>query len=174
MALYVSPQFLLGIDVVSGWVEDGVEWRELGTGESQVGCLGSLVFLMVAQGSETGLVASLVFFGLFLATVLPATLAYVESLVRMGPSATSVIVVGASLGEMAFPVVVGHLFETLGPGAFVISGLSATLAMLAIALAIQAAAQVHTNRSRIRSPALIPRRDRPCSTFSELAEEGAK
>lgn len=116
-----------------------------------MGCWVGLMLLSAAEGSEAGLFWAIGLFGLSLASVVPATLALAETLVQIGRSlpsdpeeggtremlmglsatATSLIVVGASFGEMVFPVVVGHLMETMGAPIFVLVGAFASTAVIA-------------------------------------------
>jgi hypothetical protein len=57
-------------------------------------------------------------FGLFMASIFPTVLTLAESFIPISGKIATIFVVGASLGELALPAAVGHMFVVVGPVSF--------------------------------------------------------
>src|SRR5690606_2546710 len=55
-------------------------------------------------------------FGLFIASIFPTVITWAERRMGMSGLVTSMFLVGASLGAMFFPWLIGQLFDRYGPG----------------------------------------------------------
>uniref|UniRef100_A0A914WC67 Cytochrome b5 heme-binding domain-containing protein n=1 Tax=Plectus sambesii TaxID=2011161 RepID=A0A914WC67_9BILA len=98
VSVYVSPGFLLFVDVA--------------------GSLFAVLVIFFFRESLKALYVGTLLFGLFLSSVYPSTISTVEQFVNVGPSATSILVVGAAAGEMVYPVTIGKLLDRNGPWVF--------------------------------------------------------
>ena len=80
-----------------------------------LGCLASLVVILLWPGSPTALWIGTIGAGLTIASVFPVTLALAERRMPITSTATSWFFVGAGAGGMALPWLIGQLFESVGP-----------------------------------------------------------
>ena len=82
-----------------------------------VGCVfWSAILLLV--NSHFVLWLSSALFGLFMASIFPTVLTLAETFMPISGKVATVFVVGASLGELALPAAVGHMFVNLGAPSF--------------------------------------------------------
>jgi MFS transporter, FHS family, Na+ dependent glucose transporter 1 len=101
------------------------------------GCLASAVLLLAAAGQPPGLWAGSLGLGLFMAPVFPTLLVRAERRMTITGRVTSWFYVGASLGAMTLPSLIGQLFEGTGPQVllwFVMAAMTAELIMLLVVL----------------------------------------
>jgi FHS family Na+ dependent glucose MFS transporter 1 len=97
-----------------------------------VGCLLSAAVLLLWPGSPLATWVSTLGMGLFMASAFPAALTLAERRVAITGRITSWFLVGASLGGMTLPLLMGQLFESAGPQ----SAMALLVLYLAMALAI--------------------------------------
>lgn len=71
--------------------------------------------LLVTVGAEAVLWTVAAGFGLSMASIFPTALNVVGSVLDLNGKVATIMVVGASLGEMALPLAAGWLFEQTGP-----------------------------------------------------------
>ncbi len=95
-----------------------------------VGGGGALGLILLWPGSPAALWLGTALVGLCLAPVFPTTLSLAERHLRVSGRTTSYFFVGASVGDMTIPWLIGQLFEPLGPP----SAIATVLASLAAAL----------------------------------------
>ncbi|KAG1656931.1 Major facilitator superfamily domain-containing protein 4A [Nymphon striatum] len=88
------------------------------------GCTFALIFMQVGGNNETVIYAGTCMFGLFLSSVFPTAVSWIEQYINANTIITSILVLGAATGEMCFPVIVGQTFETGGPTFFLIFALA--------------------------------------------------
>jgi MFS family permease len=74
--------------------------------------------VLLAFSSKVVLWLSSALFGLFMASIFPTVLTLAESFMPISGKVATVFVVGASLGELALPAVVGHAFVNMGAVSF--------------------------------------------------------
>lgn len=79
------------------------------------GCLLSMVVLLVGQKSSTALWAGTIGLGLSMSVIFPTTIALAEHTLSLSGKMTSYFFIGASLGGMSIPWLIGQLFEQIGP-----------------------------------------------------------
>lgn len=60
--------------------------------------------------------------GLFLSSSFPSMLAYTEDILQYRGCATTVLVIGAGIGEMALQMLVGSVFQARGSYSFLVCG----------------------------------------------------
>jgi FHS family Na+ dependent glucose MFS transporter 1 len=81
------------------------------------GCIIWSLVLLVFDSADA-LWSSAAFFGLFMASIFPTVLTLAETFIVISGKVATVFVVGASLGELALPAAVGHMFVSLGAVSF--------------------------------------------------------
>jgi FHS family Na+ dependent glucose MFS transporter 1 len=79
------------------------------------GCLLSLGFILVFSHSFAAMVAGVIGVGLCMSSIFPAVLSFAGQQLTLSGHVTGRLIVGASLGAMTVPLLIGHVFETLGP-----------------------------------------------------------
>lgn len=79
------------------------------------GCLLSLVVLIAGQSSVVALWAGTIGLGLSMSVIFPTTIALAEDTLSLSGQMTSYFFIGASLGGMSIPWLIGQLFEKIGP-----------------------------------------------------------
>jgi fucose permease len=115
---------LLGIPIAS---RIRPRWILLG---DLFGCLASVGILLLWSSSPTALWLGTAGLGLFMASVFPTAITLGERRVGITGQTTSWFLVGASLGAMTLPWLIGRLFESVGPGStIVVIAVALTLAM---------------------------------------------
>jgi FHS family Na+ dependent glucose MFS transporter 1 len=80
-----------------------------------LGCLLSMLVIVLWPSSTTALTAGTLGLGLSIASIFPNTLTFAGARMAITGRVTSLFFVGASLGSMFFPWFVGQLIEPLGP-----------------------------------------------------------
>ncbi len=105
--------------------------RQVLTGDL-AGCLVSVLVLVVWMGNPVATWIGTFGAGLFMASIFPTAISLAEKHLKITGTVTSLFFVGASLGGMSLPLLIGQLFESIGPG----------VTILAIALAVLLAALV--------------------------------
>ena len=101
--------------------------------------IGGIVLTGIMMANQNSLViiwfgASLL--GLSLAAVVPTLLVFVSDSTKLTGKAMSIIVVGASIGSMILPWLVGQMFETIGPQSLFVSILISLICALGVFLFI--------------------------------------
>lgn len=79
------------------------------------GCLLSMVVLLTWQNSTTALWVGTIGLGLFMSVIFPTTISLAEHTLSLNSQMTSYFFVGAALGSMSIPWLIGQLFERIGP-----------------------------------------------------------
>jgi FHS family Na+ dependent glucose MFS transporter 1 len=79
------------------------------------GCLLSMAVLIVGQNSPAALWLGTIGLGLSMSVIFPTTLALAEDTLSLSGQMTSYFFIGASLGGMSIPWLIGQLFENIGP-----------------------------------------------------------
>lgn len=80
-----------------------------------VGCLACVGLVLVWPWSLTAVWLGTIGLGLSMASVFPTTLSLAERHLHVSGKTTSYFFVGASLGGMSIPWIIGQLFEVVGP-----------------------------------------------------------
>jgi FHS family Na+ dependent glucose MFS transporter 1 len=80
-----------------------------------VGCLLGLGLAVLGSGSPPLIWLATIIFGASIATLFPVTMSFASQIVTVTGQFTSWIFVGASLGGMLIPWLIGQFFETAGP-----------------------------------------------------------
>jgi len=99
--------------------------RQVLTGDL-AGCLVSVLVLIVWMGNPVATWIGTFGAGLFMASIFPTAISMAEKHLKITGTVTSLFFVGASLGGMSLPLLIGQLFESIGP----------RVTILAIALAV--------------------------------------
>ncbi len=100
------------------------------------GCLASVTIILLFPKSLGALITGACGLGLFMASVLPTLLSFADKQLHLTGQMTGGFITGASLGAMLVPLVIGQLFESIGPrivvlfAAFLVVAMSAVMAML--------------------------------------------
>ncbi len=102
-----------------------------------VGCLLSLVIILLWPDSPTVLWLGTVGVGLSVAPLFPTTISLIERRMAITGWVTGWFFVGASLGSMSIPLLIGQMFEPIGPQAAMIIILIDTLLALGIFVVIR-------------------------------------
>ncbi len=79
------------------------------------GCLLSMAVLIVGQHSSVALWIGTIGLGLSMSVIFPTTIALAEHTLSLSGQMTSYFFVGAALGGMTIPWLIGQLFERIGP-----------------------------------------------------------
>jgi FHS family Na+ dependent glucose MFS transporter 1 len=83
-----------------------------------LGAAASAALLLLAPHSRVALWSGTVGVGFFMASIFPTTLSFAGRRLRITGQVTAWFFVGASLGAMVLPWIIGQLFEPLGPWVF--------------------------------------------------------
>ncbi|KAM7295228.1 major facilitator superfamily domain-containing protein 4A [Ixodes scapularis] len=83
-----------------------------------IGCTIGVVLMLSFPWSKAVLIVGTMLLGCFMSSVFPTALSLAEQCIYVSPRITSTLVVGAALGEMSMPVILGHEFHRAGPTAF--------------------------------------------------------
>lgn len=78
-------------------------------------CVLGLLIMLAGQGDATATTASALVFGLGMASLFAMMVAYAEQHMVISGSTTGLFLVGASLGGMVVPLLIGRTFESIGP-----------------------------------------------------------
>ncbi|XP_027049786.1 major facilitator superfamily domain-containing protein 4A-like isoform X2 [Pocillopora damicornis] len=102
IALFLSPAVMLLVDLI--------------------GCLVSSLLMLVFRASESALWMGTSTFGLFMSNVFPTSVALAEQYFNVTGTVTCMFVVSAAIGEMIIPLIVGKVFDYVGPISFLAEG----------------------------------------------------
>ncbi|KAK2571425.1 Sodium-dependent glucose transporter 1 [Acropora cervicornis] len=83
--------------------------------------------------------------GLFMSSVFPTSIALAEYYIDLTAPVTSVMIVSAALGELILPLVVGQVFERLGPVSFLAIAFCACFMALMIFILLRSAEKSDTD-----------------------------
>ncbi|MBK8905496.1 MAG: MFS transporter [Anaerolineaceae bacterium] len=84
-------------------------------GGALTGCLLSMTVLLLGQSSPAALWVGTIGLGLSMSVIFPTTIALAEHTLSLSGQMTSYFFIGASLGSMSIPWLIGQLFESIGP-----------------------------------------------------------
>lgn len=98
VSIYVSPRIMLLADVA--------------------GCLASIILMFLFRHHVTSLWIGTATFGLCLSNIFPTSVSMAESYFRLTGTITCFFVVCSGIGEMAIPLLIGKLFDVIGPISF--------------------------------------------------------
>lgn len=98
VSIYVSPRVMLLADVA--------------------GCLASIILMFLFRHQVTSLWIGTATFGLCLSNIFPTSVSMAESYFRLTGTITCFFVVCSGIGEMAIPLLIGKLFDVIGPISF--------------------------------------------------------
>jgi FHS family Na+ dependent glucose MFS transporter 1 len=90
LSLYMSPKLMMTIDLA--------------------GSLCSVIFIWVFASHYTGILVSLCFYGLFMASTFPTAITLLQTIVPVTGHMTTAFVIGASTGCMVIPLIVSNSF----------------------------------------------------------------
>eukprot|EP00111_Clytia_hemisphaerica_P018702 TCONS_00055262-protein len=102
VSIYVSPRVMLLADVA--------------------GCLISIILMFLFRHHVISLWIGTAFFGLCLSNIFPTSVSMAESYFRLTGTITCFFVVCSGIGEMAIPLLIGKLFDVIGPISFLSVG----------------------------------------------------
>ena len=117
---------LLGIPIAARFRPGAILVADL------LGCVASLAIILAWPDSVVALWAGSIGLGLAQASIFPAAITLTEQRVHVTGQITGWFLVGASIGAMTLPWLIGQLFEPVGPQVAMIAILAATLAALAV------------------------------------------
>ncbi|WP_420631032.1 MFS transporter [Candidatus Leptofilum sp.] len=83
-------------------------------GGALAGCVASMLILLTWRSSTAVLWAGTIGLGLSMSVIFPTTLSWAEHTLSLSGKMTSYFFVGASLGAMSIPWLIGQLFESVG------------------------------------------------------------
>jgi len=98
VSMYVSPKVMLLFDIT--------------------GCLASIISMFIFRFRPLSLWIGTATFGLCLSNIFPTSVSMAESYFRLTGTITCFFVVCSGLGEMAVPLLIGKLFDVIGPISF--------------------------------------------------------
>lgn len=93
------------------------------------GCLISVMLILLIPHSLRALIAGTCGLGLCMASVFPTLLSYANSRLHLTGQITGGLITGASLGAMLVPLVIGQLFESIGPRVVLLFAVALLIAM---------------------------------------------
>ncbi|NJN55209.1 MAG: MFS transporter [Anaerolineae bacterium] len=97
-----------------------------------IGCLASVGVILLWPNSLTAVWLGTIGLGLSMASVFPTTLSLAERHLHVSGKTTSYFFVGASLGGMSIPLIIGQQFESVGPLAAIVIIFVCLVASLAV------------------------------------------
>jgi MFS transporter, FHS family, Na+ dependent glucose transporter 1 len=100
---------LVGIPISAFMDAKKILWVDL------VGCVASMLLIVLFPFEKAVVWACTILLGLSMATIFPTALSFAEKRLNISGTITSWFFVGASLGGMVLPWVIGQVFEPLGP-----------------------------------------------------------
>lgn len=107
-----------------------------------LGCILSLAVMLIWSGSVVALWVGSLGLGVSMASVFPTAITLAERRVRITGQVTAWLLVGASIGGMLLPWMIGQLFESVGPAVT----MTAILADLVLALGVFGALMTTSRR----------------------------
>jgi FHS family Na+ dependent glucose MFS transporter 1 len=105
------------------------------------GCILSLGFILLWPNSLAAVWVGAIGTGLAMASIFPTTLSLAESRLHITGQVTSWFFVGASLGGMTVPWIIGQLFEPVGPYATMLTIMVDVVLMAGVFVAMMLAAR---------------------------------
>ena len=96
------------------------------------GCLASVAIILLFPKSLGALIIGVCGVGLFMASVFPTLLSFADKQLHLTGEMTGGFITGASLGAMLVPLVIGQLFESIGPRIVVLFTSGLLVAMSAV------------------------------------------
>ena len=126
VSMYVSPRIMLLFDIT--------------------GCLTSIVSMFIFRFNMTSLWIGTATFGLCLSNIFPTSVSMAESYFRLTGTITCFFVVCSGLGEMAIPLIIGKLFDVIGPISFLAISCILCFASVGIYVAVIITGQGITQR----------------------------
>jgi MFS transporter, FHS family, Na+ dependent glucose transporter 1 len=99
-----------------------------------IGCFISIGIAILYPTSSTAIALASACLGLSLATIYPTALAFAERRMKITGQVTGFLLVGGSIGGMIVPVIIGRLFEPVGPRVLMYVVLGDLLAALLVYL----------------------------------------
>jgi FHS family Na+ dependent glucose MFS transporter 1 len=97
-----------------------------------IGCFASVGIAIVWPESITAITIATVLAGLSMASVYPTALTFAERRMTITGQVTGFLIVGGSVGGMIVPLVIGQLFEAIGPRVMMFTILADLLLLLAV------------------------------------------
>jgi len=125
VSIYVSPRIMLFFDIV--------------------GCLASTIVMYVLPHYIVSLWVGTATFGLCLSNIFPTSVSMAEGYFRLTGTITCIFVVCSGSGEMTIPLIIGKLFDVIGPSGFL--AISCILCFAAVGIYI---AVILTGRGLIK------------------------
>jgi FHS family Na+ dependent glucose MFS transporter 1 len=124
---------------------------------STVLCVLGLLVMLAGQGNATATWVSALVFGLGMASLFAMMVAYAEQHMVITGSTTGLFLVGASLGGMVVPLLIGRTFESIGPVVTPSVLLICMVGALGVLLAVFKVAAVY-NPAHVSSPSTAAER----------------
>jgi FHS family Na+ dependent glucose MFS transporter 1 len=110
-----------------------------------IGCIiGASILVFVSTSFHGWLWVGTSMLGLSMAAVFPSTLSWAETFMHISGKTASILVVGASLGEMTIPLSIGHLMDRHGATVF----LDAIFVIIVLAIIVFIIASVLARRMK--------------------------
>jgi FHS family Na+ dependent glucose MFS transporter 1 len=103
-----------------------------------LGSIGSVALMVFVQDRAWALWVGALSVGLFMASIFPTVIVWAERRMRMSGTVTSMFLVGASLGAMFVPWLIGQMFEARGPGITMVAVLVTLILALGVFLVVMA------------------------------------
>lgn len=116
VSLYVCPRLMLVIDIA--------------------GCLASIIMMFILRYHVLALWICTAAFGVCLSNTFPTSLSVAESFFPLSGIITCIFVVSGGTGEMVVPLIIGKLFDVIGPMSFVTTNCVACFASVGVYVAI--------------------------------------
>jgi MFS transporter, FHS family, Na+ dependent glucose transporter 1 len=80
-----------------------------------IGCFISIAIALVWSGSLAAITAASICIGLSMASIYPTALTFAERRMKITGQVTGFLIVGGSAGSMVVPMIIGQMFESIGP-----------------------------------------------------------
>ena len=100
------------------------------------GCLASVAIMLLFPSSLGALITGACGLGLFMASIFPTLLSFADKQLHLTGQMTGGFITGASLGAMLVPLVIGQLFEAIGPRIVLLFAAGLLVAMSAVMAAL--------------------------------------
>ena len=100
------------------------------------GCLASVAIMLLFPSSLGALITGACGLGLFMASIFPTLLSFADKQLHLTGQMTGGFITGASLGAMLVPLVIGQLFELIGPRVVLLFDAGLLVAMSALMAAL--------------------------------------
>jgi len=114
------------------------------------GCLASVLVLVVWMGNPIATWIGTFGAGLFMASIFPTAILLAEKHLKITGTVTSLFFVGGSLGGMSIPLLIGQLFESIGPGVTILAiALAVFLEALVLGLVLWSTRRLQTEVSHV-------------------------